>query len=189
MRKILWLILISVSVFKIVKITKQAFIGQVFKMPIKSELMTNDLSSQDASNIDIKGLVLTGSANKKDATYIIKSSDVLQVAADQFIFKEIDVAYQKMNFKPIKIFATSGLLDNKSKCISLSDSVKVSGDKYSISSDELEMDLNSSTIKAKAAKLEYIDSRISSDKCVIYNDLKGFKCHGKVKADIYFNGF
>ncbi len=187
MRKILWLILISYAIFKIINITKQDF--STSKNAKNQAPVANTSNPQQQNSVEIKGLVLRGRSDKKDANYVIKSSDVSQVSGNQFTLKEIDVAYQEAHFKPIKIVANRGFFDNTAKSIFLSDKVSVSGDKYLINSDTLEMDLDSSTIKAKAIELRHIDSKINSDSCIIYNDSKGFKCHGNVKADIHFNGF
>jgi len=187
MRKILWLILISCALFKIINITKEDF--SALKNAKNYPPIAKPANLQQQSIVEIKGLVLRGRSDKKDANYVIKSSDVSQVSGNQFTLKEIDIAYQGAHFEPIKMIANHGVFDQAAKSICLSDKVSVSGDKYLINSDTLEMDLDSSTIKAKAIELRYIDSKINSDSCIIYNDSKGFKCHGNVKADIHFNGF
>jgi hypothetical protein len=153
-----------------------------------SEVANISNLDQEAS-AEVRGVILTGSSNKKDANYVIKSSNAAQISTNQFTLKSIDITYKDANFEQIKIFADNGLFDNMRKHISLQHKIAVLTQGYLLNSDILEMDLDNSIIKANTVELRHIDSKINSDSCVIHNNSKSFRCHGKVKADIHFSGF
>ena len=72
----------------------------------------------------------------------------------------------------------------------LHDGVNVVGESYNLTAKKLEMDFDKSYIWAEeGVKINYDNSNIKSNECVIFSNSKNIRCDGNVQANISFNDF
>jgi len=155
---------------------------------VQENAVQNSSIMPDISSLNVQGFVLSQSRDSR-VVYKIESSLAKKIQENVFSLDQVNAIYNLDLKNQVRILAEKGMVDQNKKIMFLQDRVNLFGEGYRLTTQKLEMDFDKSYIHVEdGVSVNYLDSQIQSDECIIFNNSKNIRCNGNIQANINFNG-